>query len=160
MFCSCCIVPNHVEGHSTAFGTGLNYVTLRILDVDAEHPVCVKARARALPKWLPFHPHRGWIHTRAVYLPMSYLYGVRFRAPEDDLIQSLRQVSAFMYVNTWQRFMQLDRNSILKTFIKSDQRNIISAADLYMPHSALYDVSISSWHVMSIALFLRSIARV
>ena len=50
---------------------------------------------------------------------MSYLYGVRFRAPEDDLIQSLRQVSAFMYVNTWQGFMQLDRNSILKTFMKS-----------------------------------------
>jgi len=26
------------------FGTALNYVTLRILGVSAEHPVCVKAR--------------------------------------------------------------------------------------------------------------------
>jgi hypothetical protein len=50
---------------------------------------------------------------------MSYLYGVRFRAPEDDLILSLRQVSAFMYVNTRQGFMQLGRNSTPKTFIKS-----------------------------------------
>jgi hypothetical protein len=45
VFCPCCILPSHVEGHSTVFGTGLNYVTLRILGVDAEHPVCVKARA-------------------------------------------------------------------------------------------------------------------
>ena len=44
----CCILlisPSHVEGHSTVFGTGLNYVSLRILGVDAEHPVCIKARA-------------------------------------------------------------------------------------------------------------------
>ncbi len=26
------------------FGTALNYVALRILGVDREHPVCVKAR--------------------------------------------------------------------------------------------------------------------
>jgi hypothetical protein len=39
-FCS-----SHVEGHSTVFGTGLNYASLRILGVDAEHPVCIKARA-------------------------------------------------------------------------------------------------------------------
>jgi lanosterol synthase len=35
---------SHSEGHSTVFGTGLNYVALRLLGVDAEHPVCVKAR--------------------------------------------------------------------------------------------------------------------
>lgn len=36
---------SHVEGYSTVFGTGLNYTVLRLLGVDAEHPVCVKARA-------------------------------------------------------------------------------------------------------------------
>ena len=36
---------SHVEGHSTVFGTGLNYTALRILGVDKDHPVCVKARA-------------------------------------------------------------------------------------------------------------------
>ncbi|KAF8343480.1 terpenoid cyclases/protein prenyltransferase alpha-alpha toroid [Amanita rubescens] len=151
----------HVEGHSTVFGTGLNYVSLRILGMDAEHPVCIKARATlhklggaaaipawgkfwlallnvydweglnpvppelwVLPEWLPFHPHRWWIHTRAVYLPMSYLYGVRFQAPENDLILSLRQ--------------ELYTEDFYKIYWP-DQRNNISKADLYAPHSALYD---------------------
>jgi squalene cyclase len=47
---------------------------------------------RALPNWLPFHPHRWWIHVRNVYIPMSYLYGVRFKFEENDLILSLREV--------------------------------------------------------------------
>lgn len=34
----------HIEGHSTVFGTGLNYTALRILGVSAEHPVMIKAR--------------------------------------------------------------------------------------------------------------------
>ena len=49
---------------------------------------------RLLPKWLPFHPSRWWIHTRTVYVPMSYLYGVRFKAAEDLLILALREVGA------------------------------------------------------------------
>ena len=35
----------HVEGHSTVFGTAMNYVALRLLGVAAEHPAMVKARA-------------------------------------------------------------------------------------------------------------------
>ena len=35
---------SHVEGHSTVFGTGLNYTALRLLGVDKNHPVCVRAR--------------------------------------------------------------------------------------------------------------------
>jgi len=35
----------HVEGPSTALGTGLNYVALRILGVSKDHPVCVRSRA-------------------------------------------------------------------------------------------------------------------
>ena len=35
---------SHVEGHSTVFGTGLNYTALRLLGVDKDHPVCVRAR--------------------------------------------------------------------------------------------------------------------
>ncbi|KAJ7493448.1 terpenoid cyclases/protein prenyltransferase alpha-alpha toroid [Mycena galericulata] len=107
---------------------GLNYTALRLLGMDADHPVCTKARATLhslggataipawgkfwlsllnvydwegnnpvppelwlLPEWLPFHPHRWWIQTRTVYVPMSYLYGVRFKMPENDLILALRQ---------------------------------------------------------------------
>lgn len=47
---------------------------------------------RLLPDWLPIHPHRWWIHTRTVYVPMSYLYGIRFKAKENDLILALREV--------------------------------------------------------------------
>ena len=50
---------------------------------------------RALPEWLPFHPHKWWIHVRNVYIPMSYLYGVRYQMEENDLILSLREVSIF-----------------------------------------------------------------
>lgn len=146
------------------FGTALNYTALRILGMNAEHPVAVKARAtlhrlgrfpmlggyyvmlttiiqggqrvpllggsfgwqfsmstigrdsilfllsfgklntpntlsdsalitsRLFPDWVPFHPHKWWIHTRNVYIPMSYLYGIRFKMEENDLIRSLREV--------------------------------------------------------------------
>jgi hypothetical protein len=55
-------------------------------------PHCSFIFLSVLPEWLPFHPHRWWIHCRMVYLPMSYLYGIRFQAKEADLILSLREV--------------------------------------------------------------------
>jgi 2,3-oxidosqualene cyclase len=33
-----------------------------------------------LPRWLPFHPHHYYCHTRLIYLGMAYLYGARSRA--------------------------------------------------------------------------------
>ncbi len=42
---SCPDVFRHIEGHSTVLGTALNYVSLRLLGVPAEHPVIVRARA-------------------------------------------------------------------------------------------------------------------
>lgn len=47
-----------------------------------------------LPTWTPFHPSRMWCHARMVYLPMGYLYGVRFvysQANTDPIILSLRK---------------------------------------------------------------------
>jgi lanosterol synthase len=38
------LANRHIEGHSTVFGTGLNYTALRILGVSPEHPVMIKAR--------------------------------------------------------------------------------------------------------------------
>lgn len=35
----------HIEGETSVFGTSLNYAVLRIVGVDADHPVMVKARA-------------------------------------------------------------------------------------------------------------------
>lgn len=36
----------HTEGESTVFGTTLNYMVLRFIGVDADHPIMTKARAR------------------------------------------------------------------------------------------------------------------
>jgi lanosterol synthase len=63
---------------------------LNVYDWAGNHPI--PAYMWLLPEWLPFHPHRWWIHTRNVYIPMSYLYTVRFTAPVDELILSLREV--------------------------------------------------------------------
>ena len=43
------------------------------------------------PKWLPIHPSRYWCHSRMVYLPMAYCYAHRIKAPENELILSLRE---------------------------------------------------------------------
>lgn len=39
------IACSHIEAKSSVFGTGLNYVVLRLLGVDAEAPMMVRARA-------------------------------------------------------------------------------------------------------------------
>jgi squalene/oxidosqualene cyclase-like protein len=44
-----------------------------------------------LPSSLPLHPGRFWCHTRQVYLPMAYLYGMKARMPADELIHALRR---------------------------------------------------------------------
>ena len=43
-----------------------------------------------LPRALPFHPSQLYCHTRLIYLGFSYLYGVRFQLPVNDLIHQLR----------------------------------------------------------------------
>ncbi|KAF7973658.1 hypothetical protein HWV62_13902 [Athelia sp. TMB] len=152
----------HIEGHSTVFGTGLNYTALRILGVSAEHPVMVKARATLhklggatgspawgkfwlsilnvyewegnnpvppelwlLPDWVPFHPHKWWIHVRTVYVPMCYLYGIQYKAEENDLIRSLREE---LYT---ENYYKIDWPA---------QRNNVAAEDLYSPHTKLFDM--------------------
>lgn len=44
-----------------------------------------------LPRVSPLHPAILWCHARQVYLPMSYLYGVKARIPEDDFTRALRR---------------------------------------------------------------------
>lgn len=43
-----------------------------------------------LPRALPVHPGRLWCHCRMVYLPLSYLYGVRYQAPQSEIHEALR----------------------------------------------------------------------
>ena len=44
-----------------------------------------------LPKWFPLHTSRLWCYCRTVYMPMSWIYGMKFQAPVDDLIAELRE---------------------------------------------------------------------
>jgi lanosterol synthase len=60
----------HTEGDSTVFGTALNYAALRLLGLQADHPVCAKARntlwrlggAVGAPSWGKF-----WLSVLNVY---------------------------------------------------------------------------------------------
>ncbi len=44
-----------------------------------------------LPKFLPIHPSKYWCHARLVYLPMSYCFAVKLKAPETLLTYELRK---------------------------------------------------------------------
>lgn len=45
-----------------------------------------------LPRWFPFHPGKLWCHCRMVYLPMCYVYCMRFTpdVEADPVLMSLR----------------------------------------------------------------------
>jgi len=77
-----------------------------------------------LPEWLPIHPHRWWIHTRVIYVPMSYLYGVRFQGEETPIVLQLREE---LYC---QKYNTIDWPA---------QRNNVCAVDIYSPHTKLLD---------------------
>ncbi|PLW08132.1 hypothetical protein PCANC_26249 [Puccinia coronata f. sp. avenae] len=145
----------HTSGKSTVFGTALNYVACRLLGIDAEQPMMVRARATLhalggatgiptwgkvwlallgvynwegvnpvppelwlLPEMLPFHPWRWWVHSRQVYLPISYLYGKRLQVELDPTLASLRHelyTQPYESIN-WPRC-----------------RNLVAKEDLYSP---------------------------
>ncbi len=73
-----------------------------------------------LPRSMPGHPSGYYCHTRLIYLAMGYLYGVRFAAPVDDLISSLRD-------ELYEDFDSVEFESF---------RLRISKSDLYDPPSA------------------------
>ncbi|KAJ8094618.1 Lanosterol synthase (Oxidosqualene--lanosterol cyclase) [Marasmius tenuissimus] len=151
----------HVEGESTVFGTGLNYVSLRLLGVSADHPACVKARQllhrlggavaiptwgkfwlallnvydwagvnspfpelHILPHWIPFHSSRWWVHSRFIYQGLCYLYGIRYRMEENNLILALREE---LYVENFYSIKW------------PKERNNVAKVDIYAPHSPLYN---------------------
>jgi lanosterol synthase len=58
----------HIEGRSTAAGTALNYATLRLLGVRAEHPVIVRALAT-------LHKLGGLNDSETCYVRLQFLGG-------------------------------------------------------------------------------------
>ncbi|ANB15652.1 lanosterol synthase ERG7 [Sugiyamaella lignohabitans] len=152
----------HSYDKSTAFGTTINYVILRILGMPRDHPAIVKARKtlRALggaignPHWgkaylailnlygwegvnpappelwslpyaVPIHPGRWWVHTRAIYLPLSYLSSNRVKLPLNPLLRELREE---IYTGPYD---SIDFSS---------HRDTVCGVDLYYPHSSVLNV--------------------
>ena len=160
----------HIEGETTVFGTALNYTTLRLLGVDAEHPVMVKARGTLhklggalntphwgkfwlvmlgvckwdlvnpippetwlLPDWMPMAPWRWWIHTRQVFLPMSWIWSKKWTTPETDVIIALRKE---LFVQPWESINW------------AAHRNSIAAVDNYHPKS--WFLNTANWALVNI----------
>lgn len=88
---------------------------------------------RLLPHFLPIHPARFWVHTRAVYLPMGYIYGQRLRAEETLLITQLRQE---LYTQPYE------------TINWASARNNIANVDLFVPHSKLLKIFNCKFHLI------------
>ncbi|KAJ3137423.1 Lanosterol synthase (Oxidosqualene--lanosterol cyclase) [Physocladia obscura] len=78
-----------------------------------------------LPYWVPIHPGRMWCHSRQVSIPMSYLYGSRFKANLDPLLLSLRKE---LYLQPYE------------TIKWSLMRNNVAKVDLFLPHTKLMDI--------------------
>eukprot|EP00775_Hariotina_reticulata_P008841 gene8841-9020_t len=131
----------HIEGGSTMFGTalkgGATYITswgkfwLSVLGVyswDGQNPMPPEMWLLPYSSWTGIgwvHPGRFWCHCRMVYLPMSYVYGIRGTCKETALTAAIRQE---LYP---QPYDSIDWNAA---------RNQIAKEDLYYPHPLIQDV--------------------
>ncbi|KAL1914568.1 uncharacterized protein VTP21DRAFT_8193 [Calcarisporiella thermophila] len=79
-----------------------------------------------VPDTLPLHPKHFWVHTRAIYLPMSYIYGRRLVGKETPLVHALREE---LYTQRYE------------TIHWPAHRNNICKADEYTPHSTLLNIA-------------------
>ncbi|CAN1344463.1 Beta-amyrin synthase [Linum perenne] len=78
-----------------------------------------------LPRFLPMNPGKIWCYCRSVYMPMSYLYGIRFVATITPLVQRLRQelhTQPYEEIN-WKK-----------------TRHLCCQEDLYYPHPMIQDL--------------------
>lgn len=62
---------------------------LNLYDYAGIHPILPELYL--LPRAFPMHPSHLWCHARQVYLPMAYLYGVKAKVDEGDLIREIRK---------------------------------------------------------------------
>jgi cycloartenol synthase len=73
--------------------------------------------------WL--HPGRFWCHCRMVYLPMSYIYGIRGTCKQTELTKSIKEE---LYPCPYD---SIDWDAA---------RNLVAKEDLYYPHPAIQDL--------------------
>lgn len=83
-----------------------------------------------LPEAAPIHPHRLWCHCRQVYLPMSYLYGVRARVDETGLTRELR---ADLYDSSYDRIdFEAHRDTVAPCDNRFPASRVLRAANRLM----------------------------
>ncbi|KAH3899152.1 lanosterol synthase ERG7 SCDLUD_004580 [Saccharomycodes ludwigii] len=153
----------HSVDKSTCLGTVLNYVSLRLLGLPADHEVCVRARRTLLklggaigaphwgkiwlallnlyewegvnpapPElwmlqyWVPIHPARWWVHTRAIYLPVGYLSSYEFQTELTPLLSEIRK--------------EIYKNTNYDSIEFSKHRNTVCGIDLYYPHTKVLNM--------------------
>ncbi|RKP11909.1 terpenoid cyclases/protein prenyltransferase alpha-alpha toroid [Piptocephalis cylindrospora] len=97
---------------------------LGLYDWDGMNPIIPELWL--IPHFLPFHPGRYWIHTRAVYMSMSYLYGRKYVKPLDELTSQLREE---IYILPYENIYW------------PSARNHIARRDLYIPHSTVLNIA-------------------
>lgn len=96
-----------------------------------------------LPRWSPLHPGKMWCHARMVYLPMCYLYGMRYSpdVKSDPLLMSLRKELYPDNMNydtiPWDSYRQtcadIDAYTPLNPVMKIAQ-DILSIYERILPH--------------------------
>jgi squalene/oxidosqualene cyclase-like protein len=150
----------HIEGHSTVFGTAMNYIAYRLLGASADDGTCVKARqwlkkvpgaALGIPSWGKF-----WLATLGLYSwdglnvipPELWLMPYWMPLNPGRLWCHCRVVylpMCYIYGNRFTAketpLIQQLREELFtqrySTIDWSKQRNHVAAVDLYTPHSRL-----------------------
>ncbi|KAG8967403.1 Lanosterol synthase (Oxidosqualene--lanosterol cyclase) [Tulasnella sp. 419] len=152
----------HIEGHSTVFGTALNYVALRLLGMDADHPVAVRARAclhklggaTAAPAWGKF-----WLSVLNVYdwsgqnsiPPELFLLPDWLPIHPHRFWIHLRNVfvsMSYIYAKRWKMpknplIMSLRQELYTQPYDTIDwpaQCNNVAEVDIYSPHTKFFEM--------------------
>lgn len=153
----------HTVDKLTCFGTTMNYVCLRLLGMDADHPVMVKARKTLLRLGGAVkNPHWGkaWLSTLNLYKwegvnplpPELYLLPEAFPLYPGNLWVHTRAIYlplGFIMANKLQApespiISQLRDEIYLAPYNKIDfshKRNDVCGVDLYYPHTKMLDMA-------------------
>ncbi|KAI0506202.1 squalene-hopene-cyclase [Xylaria bambusicola] len=101
------------------------------------------------PRWFQGNPANWWMPIRNLFMGMSYLYGHRFQAPEDDLIKAIRNElypqQAYSDIKDWTAL-----------------RSYVNDIDLLKPKSLLQSAMVSSmghWEQFTKLPLIRTLRR-
>jgi lanosterol synthase/protostadienol synthase len=101
---------------------------LNLYDWDGIVPL--PAEILLTPEGFPLNPANWWMPIRNIYMGMSYLYGHRFQAREDDLIRAIRNEiyaqKSYSEITNWSAF-----------------RSYVNAVDLVKPKAMVQSVMVS-----------------